>query len=201
MTKNKAAGSKRPTEKSPYRVGLTNLAGKPGARLELDLEFPLNPQWTNGVVALVGKTGQFHVELTSLSDGVLSRVTGEVPTTAQCSRCLDTVGDTIFLDETQMFFFPEKLAAAKEDAGEDAEDVLAVSEENEIDLEPLLRDNLVLSMTSLPLCEPDCQGLCPGCGQRWDTLPPDHVHEVIDPRWAALGDLAKSLHAEEETSE
>lgn len=193
MSKRLTSGSKKTGGKSPYLVGLTNLAGNPGTRLELDLEFPLNPEWTNGVVGLVGETEDFHVELTSLSEGVLARVTGEIPTTAQCSRCLDEVGDTILLDETQLFFFPEKLEAARQDAGDDAEDVLAVSDENEIDLEPLLRDNLVLSMSSLPLCEPDCQGLCPGCGERWDTLPPDHAHEVIDPRWAALGDLVKTL--------
>ena len=27
-------------------------------------------------------------------------------------------------------------------------------------------------------------------GERWDDLPADHAHEILDPRWAALAGLA-----------
>jgi uncharacterized protein len=39
-----------------------------------------------------------------------------------------------------------------------------------------------------PLCQPDCAGLCPDCGERLDDLPVGHAHSVIDPRWAALAE-------------
>ena len=54
----------------------------------------------------------------------------------------------------------------------------------------MVRDAVVLGLPWTPLCRPDCTGLCPTCGQRLDTLPDDHTHETIDPRWAALRALA-----------
>jgi uncharacterized protein len=58
-----------------------------------------------------------------------------------------------------------------------------------IDLEPALRDEVVLILPTNPLCREDCPGLCPECGVRWDELPDDHSHEQVDPRWAALSDM------------
>lgn len=55
-----------------------------------------------------------------------------------------------------------------------------------IDLEPILRDAVVLELPFTPLCRPDCAGLCPECGADLNR-DPDHGHaEPIDPRWAGL---------------
>ena len=58
-----------------------------------------------------------------------------------------------------------------------------------IDLEPDLRDAVVLALPNHPLCREDCPGLCPECGVHWDDLPADHSHQQVDPRWAALDRL------------
>jgi uncharacterized protein len=58
-----------------------------------------------------------------------------------------------------------------------------------IDLEPALRDMVVLALPTNPLCREDCPGLCPECGARWAELPDDHGHQQVDPRWAALSDM------------
>ena len=50
----------------------------------------------------------------------------------------------------------------------------------------VVRDAVVIAVPSAPLCTPDCAGLCPGCGGKWAELGPEHAHETIDPRWAAL---------------
>jgi len=60
-----------------------------------------------------------------------------------------------------------------------------------VDLEPVLRDAVVTALPFQPVCRPDCQGLCPECGIRLEDAPDDHVHEQLDPRWAALAALAK----------
>ena len=73
-----------------------------------------------------------------------------------------------------------------------------------LDLEPAVRDAIVLSLPQNPLCTPDCPGLCPVCGFRLAD-DPSHAHEeVLDPRWAALRDLdvgAQSRSAEGESPE
>ncbi|MFN2518836.1 MAG: DUF177 domain-containing protein, partial [Jatrophihabitantaceae bacterium] len=58
-----------------------------------------------------------------------------------------------------------------------------------LDVEPVVRDAVVLGLPFTPLCGPDCAGLCPTCGQRLDDVPADHAHDLLDPRWAALAAL------------
>ena len=58
-----------------------------------------------------------------------------------------------------------------------------------IDLEPTLRDAVVLALPLTPLCDLDCGGLCVDCGERLDDLPEDHSHTTADPRWAGLQGL------------
>jgi uncharacterized protein len=60
-----------------------------------------------------------------------------------------------------------------------------LSDHWELDMRPLLAAAISLEEPIAPLCEPDCPGLCPECGQR---LEPGHGHgeEPIDPRLEAL---------------
>jgi uncharacterized protein len=50
----------------------------------------------------------------------------------------------------------------------------------------VVRDTIVLALPGAPLCADDCAGLCADCGGKWADLGPDHRHETMDPRWAAL---------------
>jgi len=59
-----------------------------------------------------------------------------------------------------------------------------------LDLEPTLRDAVVLALPFQPLCRDDCPGLCVECGARLAD-DPEHGHdEPIDPRWSALTGIA-----------
>ena len=68
------------------------------------------------------------------------------------------------------------------------EDEVRLVEGDFLDLEPLVRDTVVLSLPLSPVCDEDCPGLCVDCGQRLDDLPADHAHEITDPRWAGLAE-------------
>ena len=65
-----------------------------------------------------------------------------------------------------------------------------------IDLEAPIRDAIVLSLPINPVCDEECEGLCPGCGVKWSELPQDHVHEEIDSRWSGLKGLFGDLSGE-----
>ena len=59
-----------------------------------------------------------------------------------------------------------------------------------LDLEPMIRDAVVLALPMSPLCRDDCQGLCVECGVPLAEAGPEHGHEgAIDPRWANLKQL------------
>jgi uncharacterized protein len=66
-----------------------------------------------------------------------------------------------------------------------------------VDLEPVLRDTVVLSLPVNPVCDEDCEGLCAGCGAKFAELPDDHAHDAPDPRWAALASLPIDTDLEE----
>ena len=78
---------------------------------------------------------------------------------------------------------------ASSEAGYDDDDEVSLLQGDLIDLEPVLRDDVVLDLPFQPLCTPDCAGLCPVCGARLDDDPGHHHDADVDPRWAALGAL------------
>lgn len=112
-------------------------------------------------------------------DGVLATGTASVHAVGECVRCLKDVEEDFDCDFQELYLY--------EDAGEDE---LALEDEY-LDLEPVLRDAVVLALPHHPLCDPDCPGLCPDCGARLAD-DPDHTHgDAIDPRWSALTQLTE----------
>jgi uncharacterized protein len=114
-------------------------------------------------------------------EGVLVSGTVDVPVTGQCARCLDPVEDTVELDVQELYAY----AGSTTEATSGADEVRRIDGE-QLDLAPLVRDTIVLTLPLSPTCTPDCAGLCVDCGERLDDLPADHSHEVIDPRFAGL---------------
>jgi uncharacterized protein len=128
-------------------------------------------------------------------EGVLVSGEVEVPLEGSCARCLEPVEDVLDLDVQELYAYP---GSTTESTSE--EDEVRLVEGERIDLEPMVRDAVVLALPLSPVCSEDCRGLCVDCGQRLDDLPPDHTHEVTDPRWAGLaGRLAPSPGAPGET--
>jgi uncharacterized protein len=110
----------------------------------------------------------------SVVEGVL--VSGPVSgiMVLSCARCLKAFQSEFRLDVQELF-------AWGADAGDD-EYLLA---EDSVDLEPMIRDAVVLSMPFAPLCRPDCLGLCERCGG--DRNLGECVCEPdVDPRWQPL---------------
>jgi uncharacterized protein len=122
-----------------------------------------------------------ELRLESVTEGVLVTGTVEAPLTGQCGRCLEPVSDELAVDVCELFAYE----GSATDETTELDEVHRVDGEL-IDVEPVVRDSVVLALPWTPLCRPDCAGLCPDCGQRLDDLPAGHAHQVIDPRWAAL---------------
>jgi len=131
-----------------------------------------------------GAEVDLEVLLESVVEGVLVSGTAIAPIEGECSRCLDPISATehdIEVSYTELFAYPN--SATEETTDED--EILRLVDDK-VDLEPVVRDAVVLALPAAPLCQPDCAGLCSECGGRWADLGPDHRHETIDPRWAAL---------------
>ena len=60
--------------------------------------------------------------------------------------------------------------------------------DDRIDLQQFVIDAVGLELPFVPVCRPDCPGLCPECGVLLAN-DPGHHHDNIDPRWARLVDM------------
>jgi uncharacterized protein len=142
-----------------------------------------------------GAPVQLHLRLESVMEGVLVSGQVDVPVTGQCARCLDPVTDALELDVQELYAY----AGSTTEATSEEDEVRRIDGEH-LDLAPLVRDAVVLTLPLSPTCTPDCAGLCVDCGERLDDLPADHSHEVVDPRWAGLAArLAATTDAAEKT--
>jgi len=140
-------------------------------------------------VALIGVQQGSDIELDlrleAVHEGILVSGTAVAEVKGECGRCLDPLAYDLEVNVQELFFYEGVLLSDEEDEEEQRR-----VEHDLIDLEPVLRDAVVTMLPFQPVCREDCQGLCSECGVRLEDEP-GHHHEVVDPRWAALGDLAK----------
>jgi len=130
------------------------------------------------------------LRLESVVEGVLVTGTARVHVEGECVRCLDPVSSEQEVRVQELYLYPDQ----------DVDDEEAERLEGDlIDLEPLLRDAVVLGLPFRPVCRDDCPGLCPECGARLadDT---GHRHEQDDPRWAALSALRTSTTTDDDAA-
>ncbi len=173
---------------NPWKVDLRELGRRPGSMLELDRTLPAPGGWRLELIGVPeGGDIRLKLRLESVVEGVLVSGEADVPLVGQCARCLDPIEDALELDLQELFAY----AGSTTEATSEEDEVRRV-EGDFIDLEPLVRDAVVLSLPLAPVCSEDCAGLCVDCGQRLDDLPPDHAHELVDPRWAGLAGLFTS---------
>ena len=134
-----------------------------------------------------GSAVDIDLRLEAVMEGVLVSGTADADLEGECARCLEPIVDSVHVDLQELFVYDDPHHHHR---GDDQDDDVSRLEDDLIDLEPLLRDAVVLALPFQPLCQDDCPGLCVECGARLAD-DPDHQHgEAVDPRWAALADLA-----------
>jgi uncharacterized protein len=170
--------------KGPWIVDTRELARRAG--LSRDVHRTVTVATPLGVEDVItvpsGAEIELDVLIESVVEGVLVSGTAVAPVQGVCSRCLDPIEDSdIEVEFTELFAYPDSATEQTTD-----EDEIARLVDDLVDLEPVVRDAAVLALPAVPLCREDCPGLCVDCGGKWADLGPDHRHETIDPRWAAL---------------
>jgi DUF177 domain-containing protein len=83
----------------------------------------------------------------------------------------------------------EALGEAVEEATRAEGPELSLYQGDEIDLAPLIREQMLLALPTQPLCREDCRGLCPLCGANLNNRQCDCRIESLDPRLAIFRSL------------
>lgn len=169
----------------PLVVATSDLPRAPGSTRALTLEVPAPADLAIAVIG-VPEGSAMHIELvlTSAHDGILVAGTATVELSGECVRCLDPIHTRSTIDLAELYLYPEAAERAAEDGDDEALELFR-TDGHELDLEPMIRDALVMSLPFRPLCAPGCPGLCPVCGARLAEAP-GHRHDVVDPRWRVL---------------
>jgi uncharacterized protein len=175
--------------RQPLVVDTTKLPRQPGATRALKRVVPAPPNLGLELISVPeGSDVELDLVLTSVSEGVY--VSGNVrgSLVGECGRCLNEISESFEISLAELYAYADSTTEETTD-----EDEVGRMQGDLFDLEPAVRDAVVLTLPVTPLCRPDCPGLCPECGVHFDDLPADHSHEDADPRWAALRNLSTEL--------
>jgi uncharacterized protein len=176
--------------RAPLVLDTRELGRRPGSQREEVLTVPAPAELGIEVLSVPeGSPVEIDLRLEAVMEGVL--VTGAVTAAleGECVRCLEPIEDDVVARFQELYVYPDEHDKAVEHDDHDLDDETNRLEGDLLDLEPLLRDAVVLALPFQPLCQEDCEGLCAECGARL-VEDPGHSHEApVDPRWAGLAEL------------
>jgi len=140
-----------------------------------------------------GSPIELDLRLEAVMEGVLVTGTARAELVGECVRCLVEIRDETVADFQELFVYEEN-----DTESDEQDDDVSRLEGDLLDLEPVLRDAVVLELPFQPLCQDDCPGLCAECGVRLADAPGHQHQEQIDPRWAGLRALALGTDGRED---
>jgi uncharacterized protein len=158
--------------RSPYVQNVRDLVRHPGEMRERTLDFAAPEHLGEGLVAVAeGTPLDIDLKLESLHEGVLA--SGMVRTRAdgECARCLAPVSLPVQVEFAELFAYP---------SDEPFDHTL---QGDTLDLEPVVRDAVVLALPFQPECVDGCEDLDLGPGISLITA---DAPKPQDARWAAL---------------
>ena len=145
-----------------------------------------------------------HARLIRTSEGILAHTDFHVSVSLECARCLEEARADVDGELDEEFLPSTDIRTGLPVAlPEGVEDQPLINEHHEIDLDEILRQNVLTSLPLRPLCEAACPGLCTTCGQRLDSVhhrphpEPEQVDTPAEPT-SPFARLAVLLQDEEE---
>lgn len=162
----------------PWIVHVSPLLRAPGSRRDERVRAPLSGAQGSASEVPEGEDVAADLVLESLrGEGLMAAGTIDAPWAGECVRCLGLARGRLHVEVRELF-----------EPGSDSEETYPL-QDDQVDLEPLVRDAVLLELPLAPLCADDCQGLCPVCGVNRNQTSCTCAAEARDPRWAALDEL------------
>jgi uncharacterized protein len=158
----------------PFVANVADLLNRPAARRRERLRGRLDGLRVG--VSEVHPSAPIDVDvmLEWVSDGILATGSVTAPWRGECRRCLGTAEGILEVAFRELFE-TKPVEGETYQLGQDS-----------VDLEPLVREVVMLDLSVAPLCRADCRGLCPTCGADLNEAPCDCRSDDRDPRWAPL---------------
>ena len=111
----------------------------------------------------------------------------------RCARCLDPVKHSV-AEAFDLVYRPQGVDAHGDEVSISlAETEIGYYQGEGLELEDVLKEQILLALPIKEVCKDDCRGLCPQCGRNLNLESCDCVNVKVDPRWADLEDIRKKL--------
>jgi uncharacterized protein len=182
-----------------FKLNTYELPRRAGEMKEYELDIVVMEKFGVDLISVpAGELIEVDARLESVTEGILLSADVYAVAQGECIRCLDPL-EIVIERKIQELYNYEPTNERGKKRKRTTEDLttqdLEVAEEfimegDILDLERPIRDAIVLSLPTNPVCSQECLGLCPDCGGKWADLPEEHAHEVVDVRWASLGALS-----------
>jgi uncharacterized protein len=118
---------------------------------------------------------------------------GHLSTTVEvgCARCLEPIAERVEKD-FDLFYRPVQTIAKEEEVEiGDAELEIGFYQGHGLLLEDALKEQILLALPMKSLCQPDCRGLCPQCGENRNLVTCGCSPAAGDSHWAPLAGFKK----------
>ena len=169
----------------PLVLNVAELTRRPATRKAYELVVPAQGLTLGGDAHVEdGTPVVVDVVVESLTDGMT--VNGEIRTEwrGTCRRCLGPAAGELVAEVSELY----QVHPTSEDA--------FTFDGEQLDLEPMIRELVLMELPPAPLCRPDCAGICPQCGADRNAAPCACGPDLVDPRWAGLEQLRGRLEGE-----
>lgn len=151
--------------------------------LRLDDWGPVSELETRGPVAV-------ELKLTNVGSRILVEGSLRARVQLACSRCAGDYDDLLEVRVDEQFLPHDSPEVPQGEDFEPEQLSVFTYENDEIEIDEVVRQNLVASLPGRPLCAEDCRGLCPRCGVNLNEKACECKPEAsIDPRWGPLQEL------------
>ena len=173
------------------RIELERLEGGRGVFAHVYQPDELNP-----VDERVSLTEPVAVKGTVRRSGNEVFVDGHLETRAQveCDRCLKPVDLPVSAEFALEYITGADYESRSTAALSEEELSVSVFDGESIDVDEIVKEQILLAVPARTLCREDCEGMCPDCGIDLNIGECGCTTNEIDPRWAALKDLKGPKH-------
>ena len=131
-----------------------------------------------------------HVRFDRTPRGLLVRAALHGTMDDVCARCVKPITYPIDLEIAEEYLPTVDLASGAPVAPDDGdEDAYRIDAHHVIDLTEAVSQYWTLALLMAPLCDEQCAGLCPVCGEGMAAAGHACTGDQIDSRWSALAKL------------
>lgn len=133
-----------------------------------------------------------HVRMRRINQGLLVDGRVDLMLDMTCARCLKEFEQPLHVTFEERFVpTVDVITGAPITFVDEGDDVFFIDAHHQVDVTEAIRQAVLLALPAVPLCKPDCAGLCPQCGKDLN-LGPCNCEPEVDTRFGILKTLLQN---------